>query len=912
MKRIILRFMACGYLVAAVTVATAQQNAEPVSLNISAQPLAQALTQLAVQADLKLVYYSDIEETLSAPAVVGRYTPEAALRLLLQHTALHADFADAHTVLIRSDGAEPHAGTQTGSRRDDRTGVLTSEASATRLATLSDGADVGPSNSESGSSSSDSPAESPTNDLEEIVITGTNIRGIKDSPSPVRTISRAEIDATGVATSEDLMALMPENVGGVGVETSLAGIPAQNGTNNSALASGINLRGLGSDSTLVLLNGHRLPLASDGFSVDISTIPLAVVDHVDILKDGASSIYGSDAVAGVVNFVTIHKFNGAETSVTGGGVTQGGKRDLNLNQLLGTSWDTGSVFGSYTYNSQGALSAGDRVETAGSFLPSDVLPTITTQALYFAADQQISSGVTGQIDVLGSDRKLTDIAAEQRKDPTTKALGVDGVDDRRHNTSLVVNGSVDWAISSSWRISGAGQYAASHTRATDNDAFNLFPSFTTLQGGQYGLDLTADGGLVELPGGTAKLAVGGSYRRERYKDIADYTVNYNLARKIDAGFGELFVPLIGSANALTFVQRLELTASDRYDHYSDFGGTNNPKVGLVFAPSSSVSLKGTYSTAFRAPLLSELAVDPSSSVDLLGEFPDPQSAGGQSIQILRLGGNPELKPETSRSFTGGLELHPETIRNLLLSGDYFSIDFKNRITTPGGGTNFISEQPNLFGPFLTRDPSAALVNSVASGPLFESLIPGWTPADVVQIADQREQNLSSVKVSGLDLDGAYSQAAPVGKITYRLDASYILKYEETVVPGMAPIVLVNTPYYPANLKFRTSLGWAASYWSSTVAANYVNSYSDNRDPTAVVHVGSWTTVDWQVGFALRALTKDLTSARITLSVQNLLARRAPFVLSQSGESVLSVDRNYDPVNASALGRYLSLRFDVRL
>lgn len=89
-------------------------------------------------------------------------------------------------------------------------------------------------------------------------------------------------------------------------------------------ASSANLRGLGADATLTLLNGHRLPYDSALQGVDISAIPLAAVDRIEILPDGASAIYGSDAVGGVVNVVLRRDFEGVTTSAQVGASTAGG------------------------------------------------------------------------------------------------------------------------------------------------------------------------------------------------------------------------------------------------------------------------------------------------------------------------------------------------------------------------------------------------------------------------------------------------------------------------------------------------------------------------------------------------------------------------------------------------------------
>ncbi len=145
--------------------------------------------------------------------------------------------------------------------------------------------------------------------LDKIVVTGSNIpRTSTETASPVQVITRQEIDRTGKNTvAEYLQTLTADGAGS---------IPKSFGNGFAGGGAGVSLRGLGAGSTLVLLNGRRLApfgLADDGQKVftDLSTIPLEAVERIDVLKDGASAIYGSDAIAGVVNIILRKDFTGA-------------------------------------------------------------------------------------------------------------------------------------------------------------------------------------------------------------------------------------------------------------------------------------------------------------------------------------------------------------------------------------------------------------------------------------------------------------------------------------------------------------------------------------------------------------------------------------------------------------------------
>src|ERR1700721_176797 len=159
--------------------------------------------------------------------------------------------------------------------------------------------------------------------LEEVVVTGTAIKGLNAETSlPVQVIKAADIARTGVTTTEDLFRLITAASAAGSVQT------AQNTGNQTGALSAISLRGLGSGRTLVLINGRRASvygggsLGANGDSVDISTIPLAAIERVEILKDGASGLYGSAAIAGVVNFILKSDYQGLEVTGLAGTPTR--------------------------------------------------------------------------------------------------------------------------------------------------------------------------------------------------------------------------------------------------------------------------------------------------------------------------------------------------------------------------------------------------------------------------------------------------------------------------------------------------------------------------------------------------------------------------------------------------------------
>src|SRR5512132_4116453 len=180
---------------------------------------------------------------------------------------------------------------------------------------------------------------------EEIVVTGTRIRR-KDltTPAPVTVINRDQIAASGKVSIGDFLQALPEQGNAINTQFN-------NGGDGSTRVS---LRGLGSARTLVLLNGRRIVPGGTGAdaSVDLNSIPTASVERIEVLKDGASAVYGSDAIAGVVNIITRKGFKGTEASAFGGVSQHGDGQTYDLNVTTGQAGDRGNVVFSAGYYKQ--------------------------------------------------------------------------------------------------------------------------------------------------------------------------------------------------------------------------------------------------------------------------------------------------------------------------------------------------------------------------------------------------------------------------------------------------------------------------------------------------------------------------------------------------------------------------------
>ena len=185
--------------------------------------------------------------------------------------------------------------------------------------------------------------------LETIVVTGSNIRRVDiETANPVLTIDHAQIQQSGKLTLGDLIQDLP----------SMAGSPIGPTTNNGggAGASVISLRGLGSNRSLLLINGHRIPFQLQ----DLNIIPVAAIERVEVLTDGSSAVYGSDAVAGVVNVITRTNYQGAEFGADYGISDRDDGQRKGYHVMFGQSTDKGSILLGLNYNKNDPVSAANR------------------------------------------------------------------------------------------------------------------------------------------------------------------------------------------------------------------------------------------------------------------------------------------------------------------------------------------------------------------------------------------------------------------------------------------------------------------------------------------------------------------------------------------------------------------------
>lgn len=281
--------------------------------DIPAGALRDGLNRYAAQSDQQILASADLVAGVRTEGVRGRLTPAAALDRLMAGTGLTWSETRPGVIVVR----------------------------ARQSAEISQEAD----------------------EVAEVVVTGSLLRAAGVVASPVVRLDRDALDRRGLGTVAEALTSLPQNYAGSATPVVQA-LNSDLGASNNVYATGINLRGLGPAATLTLINGRRLAgTGSRAEFADISALPSAAVQRVDVLLDGASALYGADAIAGVVNVVMRSAFDGQESRFRMS-AAQGGAEDLIVSHLAGRRWSSGSAYLAYEHQTSNALSALDRPFTA--------------------------------------------------------------------------------------------------------------------------------------------------------------------------------------------------------------------------------------------------------------------------------------------------------------------------------------------------------------------------------------------------------------------------------------------------------------------------------------------------------------------------------------------------------------------
>jgi iron complex outermembrane receptor protein len=330
---------------------TAAEQSRPKHFDIQSQELAAALGEFARQSDRQILFSTEVAASKRTRGIRGELEPEVALRQLLQGTDLTFRITADDTILVES------------ATTTNTSNAYSSPRGYSRVAQVS-ASDFAASNSASSaaSDSTQSIESSPSVDRrkpEEIVVTGSRLRNSISGPQPVITATAQDIERSGHTTIGGFL----NNLTHISVSTAEVG--------GQGAANGVTpqLRGLPFGTTLTLLNGRRVQSAAvSGGGIanffDLNTIPSIAVERIEIATQGSSAVYGSDALAGVVNIILKKSYDGV--GISGEYAYAEGTRDETINGNFGGSWASGGASISLSYLGRSGLRGSQRELTASA------------------------------------------------------------------------------------------------------------------------------------------------------------------------------------------------------------------------------------------------------------------------------------------------------------------------------------------------------------------------------------------------------------------------------------------------------------------------------------------------------------------------------------------------------------------
>jgi iron complex outermembrane recepter protein len=830
-------------------------------------------------------------------------------------------------------------------------------------------------------------AQATNENAEEVIVTGSRIARGSDfeSPAPVITVDRSSIEKSGYNNLQQLMEKMP--ITGNGTFST-------RGNNQDSSANGaasISLRGLGADATLVLVNGRRVAISSFAENittnfVDINSIPVAAIERVEVLKDGSSAVYGSDAVAGVVNIILRRDFQGVEVSggygsadgydeTTAAGLWGIGDDDSNVTFVL-DYFKNSSLFnkergymGTVNQSPRGGEDFRSSRGYPGRFIVNGVttrdpacptgsingatcaydygpwnvlIPEAERTGLLILARQEFAEGIelfaeaAAQVNnsfAQGAPTPLDEAALltipvthPNNPFPTASTLGVG-----RYRT--VDAGPRQWDIEtnnlrgvlglrgrfSDWSWEVAAQRARSKSEQTGDRSMGWVRTDflqTEINAGRYNpfggvqnpqsvidaittnlvrrgestlemYDAQVSGELFSLPAGAVQMAAGVEYREESISDIPDDQFQRGLifgteavtaaaARDIKALFVEFSVPVF---------EGVELSLAGRYDDYSDFGDTVNPKVAVRWAPIDSLALRASWGTGFRAPSLAQIGLGPSQEsqffTDTFGCADNPVYCAATDYNISYTG-NPDLQPEESETLNLGVAWKPTDTIELTL--DYWDIVQDNKID-------------KVFSSFYAAScgVQASTVCS-RSAPL---------PGDALgslQIINGAIINIGEQSASGIDLGGYFGFDLGPGQLSLGLNYTHLLSFERVEInqagTGFVTRPLEGEYEYPED-RAQLSADFGTDTWGVYASVNYIGPFEDTPDADfdTVLDYDTVTTpeVDADITVNLQARFTALDVMTFLVGVDNVFDEMPPFAVGDGDADVYGYVQNvYSP------------------
>lgn len=370
--------------------------------------------------------------------------------------------------------------------------------------------------------------------------------------------------------------------------------------------------------------------------------------------------------------------------------------------------------------------------------------------------------------------------------------------------------------------------------------------------------------LFDLPAGPLAVAIGGQYRDN------DLAANFDEISLRD-GFGFLIgeQPFGGSQDvyggfvevAIPVTSWLDLQAAVRHERYGEAegGSTTDPKVALLARPHERISLRGSYSTSFRAPSVFQQVGQGTT----LQQVVDPLNS--TAFVAVRQSGNANLVPETSRAFNGGASFEP--IDGLTFDFDYYNFSFENFIV-PVNPQALITANP--LDPRIVRAPST-------------------TGAGTILQVNTDFVNAAAVDTSGIDFAARWEiDAGAIGVFTPTFQGTYILSYDLQASAG-GPIIdgagnrnFSNFGESTPELRINGGLAWRNGAHSANVFVRRIGGYFDDQPTGPDVRIDSDTRIDLQYAIALNQYMNREELAQVIIGARNITGETAPFVATNGG------------------------------
>lgn len=824
-------------------------------------------------------------------------------------------------------------------------------------------------------------AEGDSSDLSEIVVTGSRVRGEAPIGSAVTTLGRKEIETSPSVTVDRLIQELPQ-VFDLGVSENSRGQPG--GAGNIVYANSINLRGIGPNATLTLIDGHRA--TSNGRSINPSVLPTLGLERIEIVADGASAVYGSDAIAGVVNLIPRRNLDGGEAMFRYGRSDDGLFDERQFGFAQGKVWDSGQVMVAFEKVERDNLNGDTRdffananqtVRGGRDYRVTNCYPgTITAAGVTYAIPPEGLTAANAANLVAGSANKCNSITGQDlfpqneysslnstfnqrvtnqievffdgfysQRDyvrqpanstatltvPSTNAwfvrppgftgtsytIGYNFMKDLPQNTqtgytrSWEVTPGLRVKLPFDWQFEALMTYGKTHDEANSSrglntaalnaalassDPANAFDPyglgrtanstlallsnqifFAPTLGGFHGYEVRLNGGLFSLPAGQVKLAAGYEGQRTTV-DLGSARGNptvpltfRSFSRDVDSFYGELAIPVFGAANALPGLRKLDVNVAVRNDRYDDVGSTTNPKYGLNWTPVDGLTVRASYGTSFRAPLIPEIY---GNSNNLFQQNYQNPAGGAPILGSALSGANLDLKPETASTWSVGLDW--DATDRLRLGVTRWDVSYRNQVAGYLSDLGILTRQSQFAGTGIilqgteARDRVLALL---AQGIVPQGAFPGGNAANTTVFVDGRNQNLGRSLTSGYDFQVNYRlPETAIGQFSINATGTLITDYTTAVTVSAPELSKLNQIFNPLRLKTRIALAWDKDDLRGQLVLNQVNAYT-NTNVTPNETVATYSVLDFNLAWSIggpRATSLLGGGYVVSLDVRNLL------------------------------------------